>query len=206
MKAVLISLVLLGFSASALPTDLAIANHFPADAQKTKFDYLQDWFKAGTPVTFDQLRGATSGRCFYMNEKNTPRGDLLVGVEYNADGDVGPGFPADPLTQKMVSFYAPKDRPNYFDDRAGFDYNQTLESARTTKTFQPIQTSPVSSTIIGNNKKPWMTLDFASSQNFIVVKMTAQMKKEYPNWWTDAFLKANPGDVVCMCYFFKRLD
>lgn len=198
--------ILFGFSGSALAADVATISHFPADAAKTRFEILLEWFNSGVPATFEQVRGSYSGRCFFVKDKNNPGNSLLIGVEYNPDGDVGPGFPADHLVQKVVTYYHEGGAPGYFDDRTSFDYKDVLDRAPKSKRINPVEFPPLSSTLLGEKGEPWLRLEYVTSQNFLVVKMIAKENGDYPNWWGGKSYKAKSGDIVSMCYYFKKLD
>lgn len=71
---------------------------------------LLSWFETGTEVSFEEVKGGWSGRCFGNSPNSNPYNSIIVGLETN---DVGPAFPP---RQYLIKEYQENEKSDYFDN------------------------------------------------------------------------------------------
>ncbi|MCB0394465.1 MAG: hypothetical protein KDD25_07890 [Bdellovibrionales bacterium] len=64
-----------------------------ADGERDLFSEISKLYDEGTEVTFAELEGWTSGRCYGSSERDLPYASLLVGMTRKVSGNGGPLFP-----------------------------------------------------------------------------------------------------------------
>lgn len=167
------------------------------DATKTRFDNLVEWFHQGTPLSFDQFRGFYSGRCFREMSKDNS-GNAFLGYTQNTD-DGGPGFPDQ--DEKVAAIVA-RDSADYFDDERAFQKNKRAFKQAILQAWNDIsfpQESPTLSWTISRDGRPDEKHEYVLFNGYIIDRWTALARRKY---WGKPY---NPGDVLGMCYYFKKL-
>lgn len=122
--------ILAGLKTAPNNTGSQIESAEPAlTAGPTYYDSIAEWFKQGTNVSIDEMRGtAWSGRCFHKWNENMSLNSEIVSYEKDNE-DVGPGFPA-PNSPLYIGSLAHIDGAGRYLPPDFFDHGDDLEQSR----------------------------------------------------------------------------
>jgi hypothetical protein len=204
-----------GFSmANALST-----SPMDTSGSQSYYDQLRDRFQAGTAVTYEELRGMMTGRCFEKWTPNAAVNDILLSYEHSDVSDPGPGFPKPSVIQYLGESVhldgnnraLPSD---YWDN---YDAQKDPEELRTgvANTVLKGQYFPVVQDSSGNltwmidlepNKRPDILYTIKKYQDEIVIEGTNLIANN--TYYSDALgkvVKAVEAGPISYCYYFKKL-
>ncbi|WP_413291493.1 hypothetical protein [Bdellovibrio sp. HCB337] len=172
----------------------------------TRFNTILSWYKAGESVTFAEIKGFHAGRCFKRNAQNQPIGAMFGYYQEEASDDAGPGFvernPAKINGLMIMNNALPAD---YFDNDDKFADNKSQFERLVSPLLKHLSNYVDYPTLSYTNDwetngNPDERHEFKTYQNYIIEKWTAAFPQKYADMG-----RLNPGDVMYMCYYFKKL-
>ena len=85
--------------------------------EDTMYSTIKTWFDEGEDVTFEEIKGFYTGRCYILAGPDTPQNAVLGAYSKKSSDDHGPAFPQG-YDEKIISgswFNAPADYSDHMD-------------------------------------------------------------------------------------------
>lgn len=179
-----------------------------APRESSYFNEILDWYDNGKEVSFEDVKGGWSGRCFAKVDPNAPLNDILVSFD---DNPAGPAFPSNKYLGLMCY---PSKAPNFYDDYdIEKDDNAVVQILRETIAKKQIQQ------ITSDNGTLTWTLDLEPNQrrdikyfvrrykDFIVVRGDNLIENNslYSQTLQRTISGVKKGPWTA-CYYFKNLS
>lgn len=188
---------------SEIDARIAVDTSAPGDANY--FDTLLGWVAQSRPLSFQEMKGYYSGRCFLSNDKNKALASMLGYYERTVNGDPGPGLPSK-REVRLGGLGWSGSPSDAFDKDEDFIRNKAdLKNAiiESWGKISEIEESPSLGYTFDwePNRRPDEKHEFTMYGDYILEKWTALVRQRYGK---GLGLK-NPGDVLAMCYYFKKL-
>lgn len=176
---------------------------------ESKFQVLLNWFKVGQPIRLEELKGFYSGRCFNVDQKNTPRNIFLGYLERSETGDAGPGFPDDRVL-KFAALIRGSAEASYFDNNSKFLENRADFVSKFNKVWKyvsvPSEDPTLNYTIdLDPRGSPDEKVVFKRYDGYILSTTISLSGGVEENPWTRRKLSRKPGFPSTVCYLFKKL-
>lgn len=197
----------MNLESSTLETSADVLN-MSSDISATtssRFNTVLSWFSQGHAMRFADFKGFHAGRCFARNNQDKPLAAMIGYYQERTSSDAGPGFIEQnpPKIQGLLGNYAIA--PEFFDNEASFERNKADFNLKVpavfAKTSNYVEYPTLSFTFDWeNNGNPDERHEFVTYQNYIIQKWTAAFPQKYGD-----FGRLTPGDVIYMCYYFKKL-
>lgn len=172
---------------------------------ETIFSVLQSWYDKGQDVTWNQIKGSYSGRCYLVKNPDNPRPYILTYVD--AKNNNGPGFP--PQLPQLVQGI------RYADSSIPTDAYDNI-SKKDLKKFQDFMRTQIANsagftdtptvaqkTDMEPNFRPDFLDEYRRYDQYIVNRMTLLISQNLN--FGDGNFYAKAGDVIVMCYYFNQV-
>ncbi len=173
-------------------------------ASATYFERLASMHARGSRLTFKEFKGFYSGRCFNSYQPDRPIGAMLGYMQSSADAtEVGPGL-SRPIEYKVSAIVEGGSTPGRFDNN--FPANKQVYDRIIKRMLVNVSSYVESPTLSFTTDwepdgRPDIGDELVTYQNYIIEKATALIAQNYQQ---HGFKK--PGEVLYMCYYFKKLD
>lgn len=164
-----------------------------ADPGKSYFQQVLEWSNAATPVTFDEVRGAHLGKCFYAIEPNTPMDTTLVA---DSVSKAGPAFPG-------KSIFA-----NFRDHlkSASLARSYLLDEEKSLSPAVGEAEGLVTTWDMEPNGRPDMKIILGRYGNYLVVRTVELIGQTYYSYVFNRSFSIAKGQVESACYFYEPLN
>lgn len=171
-------------------------------ADKTRMQTLVEWYNQGTPLSIAQFRGYYSGRCFQDARQDTAENSFLGYAQLSEGEDPGPGFPSG--QEKIFSIVAQNRSADYFDNESIFEENKKDMKQILANNWNNISFATENSTLSWSydweaNGNMDEKHEYVAYNTYLVSRWTALLQQKY------AGKMRNPGDILGMCYYFKKM-
>jgi len=174
-----------------------VLNNFDAVVNTTsdKFQQLVDLAHQGQSVSFSDVKGAYTGRCYDMVNRNVPKNSALLIAQYTTND--GPLFPTEEVIIEGGYVSGPADQ---LDSKSKEEITSMLMSLK--GQYSSVIENPLS-VVMNDTETTSHSLTYFKSQNYIVGLMTANQDQTiYVRH--DGQITVKKGDVWAVCYYFNR--
>lgn len=190
---------------------MVVATAFAAPVS-TRMSTVLSWFDQGQEVTWAEIKGQYSGRCFDLSTPADAAPHNLVYMNQNRNN--GPGFPEDFPQLLLINRWADADKQHsdYYDNPPPKDwrtFHDALRSAASqlTRHFSNMGNAPTFHMNIDfePNGRVDVSREFRKFNDYIVTRDTNLIEQYIPmikgqRLWVEA------EQPFFTCYFFKKVD
>ncbi len=163
------------------------------------FSELKSWFDNGENVSFEEVEGFYSGRCYNTQHRSTPGNSLLGIYKKEIDNDNGPAFPPFYI-KRIVEGGRADEAANFYDEFEGVkseleniwdehsdieDYEGTISST--------LGATPDSSKLVIKRAGEYLVLGYIAQSD---AKINPRL---------GGVFNVSSGEFWLACYYFKKL-
>ncbi|MFC1523018.1 hypothetical protein ACFL6Y_11475 [Elusimicrobiota bacterium] len=170
------------------------ANELFANGKGSYFNRLKELYGKGKLPDTDKLIGWFTGRCYHVADPCRPTPKLLAGLRSQDNGDNGPLFPSQ-HDLKLFQFIADPSDPNAYDELSEREITDIESSLRQDANWIT-HAIEINGSLVTWHRRNNLKYRIRSYKSYFIAEYAVL---------DDVKDRFKSGDVVTMCYFFKKV-
>ncbi len=161
-----------------------------------KFQQILELAKQGKNVSFNEVEGVYTGRCYDMVNRNLPRSSALAILQIDTNPSDGPLFPKD----KLVIEGGYVGSADIADSKTKETITSELLAIKSQ--YTSVVESPLS-VVMNDTSLTSHQMTYVKNQNYILGLIYANQDQEI-NVRGDGKITVKKGDIWAACYYFNK--